>query len=70
MLVDPDGAVERRLAEGLLAVPALLHTSREKEEEGRWRKDGEASALRRRARGLLRGGGAGPFGCKVEIIDE
>ena len=44
VLVDPDfGAVERRLAEGLLAVPVLLVTSRERgEEEGRRRKDGEA----------------------------
>ena len=45
VLVDPDfGAVERRLAEGLLAVPVLLvTTSRERgEEEGRRRKDGEA----------------------------
>ena len=44
VLVDPDfGAVERRLAEGLLAVPVLLVTSRERgEEEGRRRKDEEA----------------------------
>ena len=73
VLVDPDfGAVDRRIAEGLLVVPVPLVTLRERgEEEGRRRKDGEArKGTVHFDEALVDFCGAGPFGCKAERIDE